>query len=122
MMQSYPHSAGYKDNYASKEAAIAIDKSGKREYQRNIVQAMFQSVTRPMGADEAWELSGKEIDLHSFRSRTSELSGEGILNKLHDVRARSITGKSVSSYIWADYYRAPVQYTYDSSGQGVMFA
>lgn len=117
MQLAYPHNPGSKDSHGSLEAAIAITKSGKHAYQLEIVEAVFRSHREKMSADTAWSFAPENtIDIHSFRSRTSELTGKGILTKFEDNLGKSITGKSVSRYIWAGYV-APV-FVYENSGQG----
>lgn len=115
MQLNYPRSPGSKDNHGSADAADNLVTSGKHDYQIAIVKAVFKSHPERMSADRAWSLAPENsIDLHSFRSRTSELTRDRILIKYTDGQGKSITGKSASRYIWAEY-AAP--YQWDDNGQ-----
>lgn len=75
-MSEYPHTAGAKEKTTSREAAIAIEDSGKASTLREAVAALFKA-GRCLTADEV--AMTLEADAFSIRPRVTELYKQGVI-------------------------------------------
>lgn len=92
--ETYPKHAGWKDSTTSRDAAIAIEKTGRAATLREDVLAYFRT-GRDATADEVAEAL-KESPL-SVRPRVAELKASGLLIET-GIRRKSSTGRS--SHVW----------------------
>lgn len=92
--ETYPQRAGWKESTTSKEAATAVEKTGRAATLREAVLAFYQA-GREATADEVAEALG-ESPL-SVRPRVAELKAMGKLVQT-GLRRQSSTGRS--SHVW----------------------
>lgn len=92
--ESYPRHAGWKDQTTSKDAAIAIEKTGRAATLREDVLAYYRTGAEAT-ADEVADAM-KESPL-SIRPRVAELKAAGLLIET-GIRRKSSTGRS--SHVW----------------------
>ena len=90
----YPRHAGWKDETTSKEAAVAVEKTGRAATLREDVLSYFRTGAQAT-ADEVAETL-KENPL-SIRPRVAELKAAGLLVET-GIRRKSSTGRS--SHVW----------------------
>lgn len=90
----YPRHAGWKDQTTSKDAAVAIEKTGRAATLRQDVLAFYQQ-GREATADEVAEAM-KESPL-SIRPRVAELKAAGLIIET-GIRRKSSVGRS--SHVW----------------------
>lgn len=91
---TYPKRAGYKEANTSKEAAQAVEATGRAARLRDDVLAYFQA-GRQATADEVAE--ALEESVLSIRPRVAELKAAGLIVET-GVRRRSSTSRS--SHVW----------------------
>ena len=77
----YPHHAGWKDPTTSRDAAVAIEASGRAENLR--ARALFV-LRRPMTPKEVADALSEEIT--SIRPRLTELMEQGLIERTGDRR------------------------------------
>lgn len=92
--ESYPRHAGWKDQTTSKDAAIAIEKTGRAATLREDVLAYYRTGAEAT-ADEVADAM-KESPL-SIRPRVAELKAAGLLIET-GIRRKSSVGRS--SHVW----------------------
>ncbi len=80
---SYPHTAGFKEPSTSREAAIAIESTGKAARLRGMVLSWYQDGNTGT-ADECAHALGE--DILSIRPRVAELHKAGRLDQTGERR------------------------------------
>lgn len=91
---TYPKRAGYKEATTSKEAANAVEATGRAARLRDDVLAYFKA-GRQATADEVAEALSENV--LSVRPRVAELKAAGLIVET-GVRRKSSTGRS--SHVW----------------------
>lgn len=86
MMAEYPHSPGFKENTTSREAAEALEKSGRAVTLRDQVKAYF-ILGNDATADEVAEVLN--LSPFSVRPRFSELFRMGLIERTGERRLSS---------------------------------
>ncbi len=92
--QNYPHRAGFKDTTTSRDAAIAIEVTGKAARLRGMVLAWYQAGNTGT-ADECAHDLGE--DILSIRPRVAELHKQGRVAQTGD-RRRADGGRP--AHVW----------------------
>lgn len=91
---SYPHVAGSKESSTSREAAVAIEATGKAQRLRGLVLDWFRAGNTGT-ADECTHALGE--DILSIRPRCAELHKQGLICQTGE-RRRADGGRS--AHVW----------------------